>query len=142
MKASWLSQKTMTSVSWPCNAVHHRKRFVSDWEIARRKMLKDAIRRDIDEIRSFEKNPEAALLILLQPHRSVLAVLCDLLNLYHGSVNRLGAAVFVIILEPWLDWPRVGWRRRIPDPCSEVSYARPPFVISILETMGKSRKVA
>jgi predicted nuclease of predicted toxin-antitoxin system len=30
--------------------------------------VEDAIRRDIDEIRSFEKNPEAALLILLQPH--------------------------------------------------------------------------
>ena len=29
--------------------------------------VEDAIRRDIDEIRSFEKNPEAALLILLQP---------------------------------------------------------------------------
>jgi predicted nuclease of predicted toxin-antitoxin system len=30
--------------------------------------VENAIRRDVDEIRSFGKNPEVALLILLQPH--------------------------------------------------------------------------
>src|SRR5579871_5722573 len=60
VKASLSSQKTTTSVFWRCNAVHHRKPFVSDWENAPRKTLKT---RYAETLMRFDQSRRA-----LKPH--------------------------------------------------------------------------
>jgi predicted nuclease of predicted toxin-antitoxin system len=68
VKASFSSQKTMTSAFLAMQRGTPPKTIFVRLGNCTTQDVEDAIRRDIDEIRSFEKNLEAALLILLQPH--------------------------------------------------------------------------